>query len=154
MSIRTKLVAVLALILTVAMGTTGGVLIAQQARHDRALVGVKQQLLVEHAAFALQENLSVAARELTRISKLPEIDPADNNLDPERELLYSAHENSVFFKELRVLDADGRVSLVQPVEAEPAGRSYADRTWFADARKADQPFFYTVPEHGARAEAI
>jgi signal transduction histidine kinase len=154
MSIRTKLVAVLTLILTVAMGTTGGVLIARQARHDRALVAVKQELLVEHAAFALQENLSVAARELTRLSKLPEIDPADNDLDPERELLYASHENSVIFKELRVLDPNGRVSLVQPVGAEAPGKSYADRTWFADARKADQPFFYTVPEHGARAEGI
>ena len=154
MSIRTKIVAVLTLILTVAMGTTGSVLIVQQARHDRVLLNVKQLLLVEHSAFSMQEDLQVAARELMRLSKLPEIDPADNNLDPERELLYSAHQNSVFFKEVRVLDADGRVSLVQPEGSELVGKDYSARTWFADARKADQPFFYTVPEHGAVAEAI
>ncbi len=154
MSIRTKLVAALSLILTAAMATTGAVLIVEHARHDRALIREEKLLSVEHAAFAMQENLSVAARELVRLSKLPEVDPADNDIDPERELLYSAHQNSVFFKELRVLDGSGRISLVQPEGAEEPGRSYADRAWFADARKADQPFFYSVPEHGTRAEAI
>ena len=154
MSIRSKLVATLALLLVAAMGTTGTVLIAQQARHDRALIDEKQLLLVENAAFSVQENLQVAARELLRLSKLPEVDPADNNLDPERELLYGAHQNSVFFKEVRVVDADGKVSLVQPEGAGAVGQDFASRAWFADARKADQPFFYTAPEHAARAEAI
>jgi signal transduction histidine kinase len=153
-SIRTKLVAALVLILTTAMGTTGAVLILEHARHDRTMLNAKQLLTVEHAAFSMQEDLSVAARELVRLSKLPEVDPADNDLDPERELLYSAHQNSVFFKELRVLDSAGRVVLVQPEGAESPNTSYADRAWFADAKKADQSFFYTVPEHGERAEAI
>jgi len=154
MSLRAKLLAVLTVILTLGVGTTGTVLIRKQARHDHALLAEKQLLLVEHAAFALQGNLSVAARELSRLSKLPEIDAADNDLDPERLLLYSAHENSVFFKEVRILDPDGRVSLVQPADAQGMGETVAGRRWFQIARRAHQPFFYTVPEGGLRPEAI
>ena len=154
MSIRSKFVLVLTVILVVGVGTTGTALILQQARHDRTLLAEKQLLLVEHAAFALQGNLTVAARELSRIAKLPEFDPADNDTDPERQLLYGAHENSLYFKVVRILDAEGRVTLVQPAGGDVVGTSYGDRHWFESARKTRQPFFYTAPERAAVPESI
>src|SRR5438128_131964 len=126
MSLRAKFLVLLTVILVLGVGTTGTVLILQHAHHDQQLLAEKQLLLVEHAAFALQGNLSVAARELSRLSQLPEIDASDNDLDPERQLLYGAHANSVFFREVRILDGEGRVTLVQPSGAGGA-ESYADR---------------------------
>src|SRR4051812_8392501 len=114
MSIRAKLLLVLTLILTVGVGTTGAALMLQNARHEQELIAEKQLLIAENAAFAVQSNLTVAAREVSRLSKLKEIDPGDDDIDPERQLLYSAHENSVLFKELRILDATGRVLTVHP----------------------------------------
>jgi signal transduction histidine kinase len=155
-SIRTRLLAALTLVITLAVSVTGVVLIVQHTRHERALIAEKQLLLVEHAAFALQGNLSVAARELSRIAKLPEMDPEDSDTDPERQLLYGAHENSVLFETIRELDSSGRVKLVHPPGggADEAGRDYSDRRWFDTARRTHQPFFYTVPERAAVPEAI
>ena len=154
MSIRAKFLVLLTLVLVIGVGTTGGVLIFQSARHDQKLIAEKQRLLVEHAAFAMQENLSVAARELSRIAGLPEMDPDDSDTDPERQLLYGAHENSVFFKTIRLLDVNGRVTLVQPAGSDRRGQDYSDRGWFDAARRMHQPFFYTLPEHSPAPEGI
>jgi len=96
----------------------------------------------------------VAARELSRLAKLPEFDPEDNDTDPERQLLYGAHENSLLFQSTRVIDEGGRVTLVQPPGDEAVGRAYGDRHWFASARKTHQPFFYTSPERALVPDAI
>ena len=153
MSIRAQFVLVLSLILSGGVGTTGTLLILRHARHDRTLLAEKQMLLVEHAAFALQGNLAVAARELSRLAKLPELDPGDNDPLPERQLLYSAHENSVFFREVRILDENGRVTLTQPA-GEGMGASFADRRWFAEAKVARSPFFYAAPEGAPVPDAV
>lgn len=154
MSIRAKLLGVLTLILGVGVLSTGAALIVQQTAQNEKLLAEKQLLLTQNAAFALANNLSVAAREVSRLSKLKEIDPGDDDLGPERQLLYSAHEDSVLFKELRILDETGRLTAVQPSGAEPLGQSFGDRHWFEGAKKAHQPFFYTVPERAMVPEAI
>ena len=154
MSLRGKFVLVLTLILTIGVGTTGVVLTDQHARHIDALIAEKQLLLVEHATFALQGNLLQASRELSRIARLPEMVPDDSDTDPERQLLYGAHENSVLFQTVRVLDSSGRVTLVQPADTGETGRDLSDRRWFDNARRTHQPFFYTVPERANTTEAI
>lgn len=154
MSLRAKFVAVFAIILTTGVGSTGGVLMMRHRRHHQEQVTAEHQLIATNAAFALKENLNIVSRELWRLSRLPEVDPQDNDPEPEKALLHGAHENSVFFQWMRVLDAAGRVTLAQPADAGVVGTNYAHTAWFETARTADRPFFYTLPSLRAMAAVV
>src|SRR5260370_24586264 len=97
MSLRAKFVAVFAIILTTGVGSTGGVLMMRHRRHHQEQVTGEHQLIATNAAFALKENLNIVSRELSRLSRLPEVDPQDNDPEPEKPLLHGAPQTSVFF---------------------------------------------------------
>src|SRR5438270_10414019 len=96
-------------------GATGFLLVAEARRHAAGELLQKQLLFAQNRAFALAYNLELAARELVRLSQRREVDPTDNDPEPEAVLLESTHANSTLFNAgLLIYDAHGHCFAAQP----------------------------------------
>jgi signal transduction histidine kinase len=135
LTLRTKLSLVLCALLALSIGATGAILIYESARHVRAELFAKHQLLAENRAFALRDNFEILENELERLAHLPQIDFTDNDPLPEAQLLTGAHQNSVLYNTaVLLLSADGECTRSVPDQSIYRQRRFGERSWFMAAR--------------------
>jgi len=138
---RIALVSCLAALASVAI--TGTLLLAQSRADAARELRSRMQLLAQNRAFALGDALSVATRELSRLSQMAELDLGDNDLRPEATLLAHAHRNSTLFNiGLQIEDAQGHCLWSEPAQPGCPGRSFADEPWFQEGRRAHGPVIF------------
>ena len=147
MTLRGKLSLVLSLLLAISIGLTGSVLIYQSAQNARAHLTREHQLLAENRAFALRDNLAILAGELDRLTLLPQVDPTDENPQPEAQLLENAHHHSVLYNTAVLLvSADGACIGTVPDRPEFRERTFRDRSWFQEIQKTSSGVVFHVDD--------
>ncbi len=109
------LVVTLTLFATIAVGATGGFLISRHRAAELAAIADRQALLVSLQAHLIDIEVTRLVAEMTRLSRLAEIDLADGNLEPEKRVLRIARRDTVLFSAaIMVLDAHGHVAWSEP----------------------------------------
>ncbi|HTP24790.1 MAG TPA: ATP-binding protein [Anaeromyxobacteraceae bacterium] len=140
MKLRPRIALVSCLVALASVSVTGALLIAQSRSFSQHELLERQTLLVQNRAFALGDSINVAARELTRLSHMAEVDLTDNDLRPEATLLAHAHRNSTLFNiGLQIEDARGRCLWAEPASPACPGTSYASEPWFVAGQRANGP---------------
>jgi signal transduction histidine kinase len=147
LTLRGKLSLVLSLLLALSIGLTGSILIYQNAQNARAHLTREHQLLAENRAFALRDNLAILVGELDRLTLLPQVDPTDENPEPEAQLLENAHRHSVLYNTAVLLvSADGECIGTVPDRPEFKERSFRDRSWFQEIRRTNSGVVFHVDD--------
>jgi signal transduction histidine kinase len=109
------LVLALTLFSALAVGTTGGILLARYRAAALAAIADRQALLVSLQARLLDEEVARLVAEMNRLSKLAEVDLADQNLEPEKRVLRIARRDTTLFSAaIFILDARGEVLWSEP----------------------------------------
>lgn len=105
---------------TLAVGATGGLLLSRYRAASLQAVAEREAILVRARAHLVGDELGNLVAEVTRLSRLAEIDLADGNLEPEKSVLRIARRDSVAFSvAIAILDASGAVLWAEPREARP-----------------------------------
>lgn len=105
---------------TLAVGATGGLLLSRYRAASLEAVAEREAILVSARAHLVGDELGNLVAEVTRLSRLAEIDLADGNLEPEKSVLRIARRDSVAFSvAIAILDASGTVLWAEPREARP-----------------------------------
>jgi signal transduction histidine kinase len=149
-NLRTKLSLLLSILLALSIGATGAILIYESSVHERDELRAKHQLLAENRAFALRDNFLILENELARLAQRPQINLADNDPLPERQLLDSAHQHSVLYNTAVLLLApSGECVGAVPADSSYRHLNFADRPWFVAARSDSRgPQFFPTEEPG------
>ena len=109
------LVVALTLFAAVAVGATGGILLARQRAAALAAVADRQALLVSLQARLIDVEVTRLLGEMARLSRLAEVDLADHNLEPEKRVLRIARRDTILFSvAIVILDERGRVLWSEP----------------------------------------
>jgi signal transduction histidine kinase len=136
LTLRGKLSLLLSLVLALSIGLTGSILIYQNAQNTRAHLTREHLLLAENRAFALRDNLAILMSELDRLTLLPQVDPTDENPEPEAQLLENAHGHSVLYNTAVLLvSADGDCIGAVPDRSEFRERTFRGRRWFQSVQQ-------------------
>src|SRR5262245_13188603 len=108
----------------------------------------EHQLFAENRAFALRDNFEILEDELRRLALLPDMDPRDEDLLPEQQILARAHEHSVLYNTaVLLISVDGICLRSVPDRPEYRGQRCSDRPWFQAAVKgAAGPLFRVSDE--------
>ncbi|BDG04679.1 sensor histidine kinase [Anaeromyxobacter oryzae] len=115
------LVFVLTAFAAVAVGATGGLLLVRYRAAALESAAERESLLVRSRAQLIGNELDALVAEISRLSKLAEIDLADGTLEPEKRVLRIARRDTVLFAmSIAILDADGAVLWAEPQGARPA----------------------------------
>jgi len=153
MKLRPRIASVSCLVALTSVATTGVLLIHQAGAYSRNGLLQRQTLLVQNRAFALGDSIDVAARELTRLSHMAEVDLTDNDIRPEAALLAHAHHNSTLFNiGLQIEDASGRCLWSEPASSACQGFSYAGQPWFEAGRRSSGPV--VMGQHGGSEPSL
>ena len=108
---------VLAILLFVflAVGATGGVLLARYRSAAMAALVDRQRLMVELQARLVAAEFTRLQNEMVRLSRLAEVDLADNNMEPEKRVLQIAHRDTALFAvSIFILGPDGQILWEEP----------------------------------------
>ncbi len=115
-----RLVFALVAFATLAVGATGGLLLARYRTASLEAVAEREALVVRSRAHLVGDELGNLVAEVTRLSHLAEIDLADGNLEPEKSVLRIARRDSVAFSvAIAILDGAGTVLWAEPRAARP-----------------------------------
>jgi signal transduction histidine kinase len=135
-------------LLVLSIGLAGGTAIYQSARNMRRELTTEYQLFAENRAFALRDNFEILEDELKRLALLPDMNPRDQDMLPEQQILAGAHEHSVLYNTaVLVLTPDGLCQGAVPDRPEYRNQRFGDRSWFQAARKgAPGPLFRATDE--------
>jgi signal transduction histidine kinase len=99
----------------VAVGATGSILLARYRAAALDALADRQALLVSVRGLLIQGELEHLEAEITRLSKLAEVDLADKNLEPEKRVLRIARRDTVLFSAaFLILDDQGVVLWSEP----------------------------------------
>jgi signal transduction histidine kinase len=130
------------------IGLAGGTAIYQSARSMRHELTTEYQLFAENRAFALRDNFEILEDELKRLALLPEMNPGDQDLQPEQRILAGAHQHSVLYNTaVLLLSPDGVCQGAVPDRPEYRNQRFGDRPWFQAARNgAPGPLFRATDE--------
>jgi len=146
---------VLSLLLALSIGLTGSILIYQNAQNARAHHTREHQLLAENRAFALRDNLAILVGELDRLTLLPQVDPTDENPEPEAQLLDNAHHHSVLYNTAVLLvSADGECIGTVPDRPEFKAKSFGDRSWFQAIKQENAGVVFHVDDDPAFGRTV
>jgi signal transduction histidine kinase len=105
----------------VAVGATGGLLLARYRAAALASATDRESLLVRSRAQLIGNEVAALVAEITRLSRLAEIDLADGTLEPEKRVLRIARRDTVLFAmSIAILDPEGTVLWSEPQGARPA----------------------------------
>ena len=118
------LVLALTLFAALAVGVTGGLLLSRY--RDAALEAVtdRQALLVSLQARLIDDEVARLVAEMQRLSKLAEVDLADQNLEPEKRVLRIARRDTTLFTaSIFILDSRGEVLWSEPQGAPLLGNA-------------------------------
>jgi signal transduction histidine kinase len=147
LTLRGKLSLVLSLVLAFSIGLTGSILIYQNAQNARAHLTREHQLLAENRAFALRDNLAILVGELDRLTLLPQVDPTDENPEPEAQLLENAHQHSVLYNTAVLLvSAEGTCIGTVPDRPEFRERTFRDKSWFQEIQRTSSGVVFHVDD--------
>jgi signal transduction histidine kinase len=155
LTLRGKLSLVLSLVLALSIGLTGSILIYQNAQNARAHLTREHQLLAENRAFALRDNLAILVGELDRLTLLPQVDPTDENPEPEAQLLENAHRHSVLYNTAVLLvSAEGACIGAVPDRPEFRERSFGDRSWFQEIKRTSSGVVFHVDDDSSFGRTV
>lgn len=98
-------------------------------------------------AAALASHFRMLEAELERLAARPEIDFADQTLDPERELLSSAHEHSALFQAVALLNPQGVAVWSEPKDALAGSTPLGGRDWFQKVLALQRPVVNAIAPH-------
>jgi signal transduction histidine kinase len=144
LGLRTKVAITFCTVTLLGVGTTGAVLVLESAKYQEQQVIQQELLLAENRAFAMRSRIEVLLRELTRLSRMAEINLRDGDIAPERNLLRAAHQGSVLFNmAIFLVDREGKCAWSEPHRRDVLQRSYAREAWWTRAQKALEPFVVT-----------
>ncbi|HEX7487700.1 MAG TPA: hypothetical protein VF341_02245, partial [Anaeromyxobacteraceae bacterium] len=115
-----SLVLALTAFAAVAVGATGGLLLARHRTAALEAIADRQALVVGLQARLIQEEVRRLVEEMQRLSKLAEVDLADDNMEPEKRVLRIARRDTALFSAaIFILDARGDVLWAEPRGALP-----------------------------------
>jgi len=115
-----SLVLALTAFAAVAVGATGGLLLARHRAAALEAIADRQALLVGLQARLIDEEVRRLVEEMQRLSKLAEVDLADDNMEPEKRVLRIARRDTALFSAaIFILDARGDVLWAEPLGALP-----------------------------------
>src|SRR6266540_823234 len=104
------LVFVLTVFAAVAVGATGGILLARHRAAALDAIADRQALVVSLQARLIDVEVTRLLGEMQRLSQLAEVDLADQNLEPEKRVIKIARRDTVLFSvAIMVLDSTGKV---------------------------------------------
>ncbi|GEJ57809.1 sensor histidine kinase [Anaeromyxobacter diazotrophicus] len=116
------LVLALTLFAAVAVGATGGLLLTRYRAAALAALADRQALLVSLQARLLDDEVGRLVSEMQRLSKLAEVDLADQNLEPEKRVLRIARRDTTLFSAaIFILGERGEVLWAEPQGAALSG---------------------------------
>lgn len=105
----------------VVVGATGAFLLASYRTAALEAAASREAILVRAHAHVLGEELDALVQEVARLSHLAEIDLADGNLEPEKNVLRIARRDSALFSiAIAILDEHGDLLWAEPRDARPA----------------------------------
>lgn len=109
------LVLALTLFAALAVGATGGLLLSRYREAALAAVADRQALLVSLQARLIDDEVARLVAEMQRLSKLAEVDLADQNLEPEKRVLRIARRDTALFSAaIFIVDGKGEVLWSEP----------------------------------------
>jgi signal transduction histidine kinase len=112
------LVLVLTAFAAIAVGATGAILLLRYREAALAALADRQALLVSLRGHLIEDELQRLESEVARLSKLAEVDLADDNLEPEKRVLRIARRDTVLFSAaVLILDRQGAVLWSEPRDA-------------------------------------
>ncbi len=115
-----SLVLALTAFAAVAVGATGALLLARHRTAALESIADRQALLVGLQARLIDAEVRRLVEEMQRLSKLAEVDLADDNLEPEKRVLRIARRDTALFSAaIFILDARGDVLWTEPRGAVP-----------------------------------
>ncbi|MFL5263209.1 MAG: ATP-binding protein [Anaeromyxobacteraceae bacterium] len=102
----------------VAVGATGAILLLRYRQAALAALADRQALLVSLRGRLIEDELERLESEVGRLSKLAEVDLADDNLEPEKRVLRIARRDTALFSAaVLILDRQGAVLWSEPRDA-------------------------------------
>lgn len=103
------------------VGATGALLLARYREAALRAVAEREAILVRSRAHVVGDELASLVEEVGRLSHLAEIDLADGNLEPEKNVLRIARKDSAAFSvAIAILDGAGTVLWAEPRDARPS----------------------------------
>ncbi|HEX9287935.1 MAG TPA: hypothetical protein VF904_00310, partial [Anaeromyxobacteraceae bacterium] len=109
------LVFALTVFAAVAVGATGGILLARHRAAALDAIADRQALVVSLQARLIDVEVTRLLGEMQRLSQLAEVDLADQNLEPEKRVIKIARRDTVLFSvAIMVLDSMGKVLWSEP----------------------------------------
>jgi signal transduction histidine kinase len=121
-----RLIFALTLFGALAAGATGTYLLVRYRAAVLDAAADREQILVAARAHVLGHELEALVQEIGRLSRLAEVDLADGNLEPEKNVLRIARKDSAVFSiAIAILDRSGTVLWAEPLGAHPTGSGAA-----------------------------
>ena len=146
MSLRSRLTLAFLAVAFFGVGATGYVLIARSYRSALRQIAEQRTLIAENRAHALADELSLIAAELARLGSMAEVNLADNDMEPEKRLLYFAHKDSAIFNiAIAIFAADGRPLWSEPPRPDLLQAPAAAAPWFEAVRDSAVPVISVGP---------
>ena len=101
---------------------TGSLLLWSHRRATLAAAAEREEVALSARAHDLSDELAALLAEVDRLSHLADVDLADGNMEPEKNVLRLARRDSgVFSVGIAILGADGEVLWAEPRDAHPSG---------------------------------
>jgi signal transduction histidine kinase len=117
-----RLIFALTIFGALAVGVTGTYLLTRYRAAVLDAAADREQILVEARAHVVSHELEALVQEIGRLSRLAEVDLADGNLEPEKNVLRIARKDSAVFSiAIAILDGAGTVLWAEPQGAHPTG---------------------------------
>jgi len=137
------LVLAILIFVVLAVGATGGVLLARYRSAAMDALADRQRLMVELQARLVAAELTRLQNEMVRLSRLAEVDLADNNMEPEKRVLQIAHRDTALFSvSIFILGPDGQILWEEPRGARLAA---GGAQVVEEAQRTGRPVFTVVP---------
>lgn len=124
------------------VGLTSLVLLDDRQERFESAIIERQLLLAKNRGIALRDNLGLAVSELQRLSEMAGIDLADDDSEPERQLLHQAWRQSPFLNAaVELIDVEGRCRWAEPEHERCQDRDFTEAPWFRVAIESTGPSF-------------
>jgi signal transduction histidine kinase len=111
---RTRLILISTLAIVLGVGVFGAVLLSRFWSASVHLIAEREALFAESRAHLISAELTRIEKAIGRLSRVAEIDMADNDLEPEKRFLHVAKESALFAMTVAVIDDAGSVLWAEP----------------------------------------
>ncbi|MES1206573.1 MAG: ATP-binding protein [Pseudomonadota bacterium] len=111
---RPRVILISTLAIVVGIGVFGAVLLSRFWNASLLLIAEREALFAESRARLISAELTRTEKAIGRLSRLAEMDMADQDLEPEKRFLNVARESALFAMTAAVVDRTGGVIWVEP----------------------------------------